>query len=121
MPVPAARLVTPELVKVTVPLVDTVPPPDIPIPAITAILVTDPFPIPAPIAVRKLAASKGDTVLSALYRGKVIALGFVIVKRFAPKVVAPKAVLAATAVVAPVPPFAMPTIPVTFDEVPVVF
>jgi hypothetical protein len=66
--------------------------------------VTDPPPVPAPIAVRKLAASRAETVLSALTRRKLIAPGFVRVKRFEPTVVAPRLVRAPAAVVAPVPP-----------------
>ena len=38
--------------------------------------------VPAPIAVRNDAASSADTVLSALNRGKVIALGLVSVNMF---------------------------------------
>lgn len=49
-------------------------------------------PVPAPIAVRKEAASSEETVLSALKRGKAIAATFVIVNRFEPRVVAPKEV-----------------------------
>jgi hypothetical protein len=56
------------------------------------------------MAVRKDAASKAETVLSALNRGKVIAEGLVIVKRLPPRVVAPRLVRAPDAVVAFVPP-----------------
>ncbi len=66
--------------------------------------VTVPPPEPAPIAVRKSAAFKADTVLSALNRGNVTALGFVIVKRLPPSVVAPRLVRAPDAEDAPVPP-----------------
>lgn len=48
--------------------------------------------VPAPIAVRKVDASSVDTVLSALIRGKVTALGLVRVKKLAPAVVAPRLV-----------------------------
>ena len=48
-----------------------------------------------------------------MYRGNVIALGFVIVNKLAPSVVAPKAVRAVAAVVAPVPPLAKGSVPVT--------
>lgn len=68
-------------------------------------------PVPAPIAVRKPAASKADTVLSALNRGKVIELGFARVKRLPPSVVAPKLLRAEEAVVAPVPPLARARVP----------
>ena len=77
--------------------------------------------MPAPIAVRKVAASRAETVLSALKRGNVIALGLVSVNILLPTVVAPSPVLAAGAVVAPVPPLAIATVPVTLDAVPVVF
>lgn len=66
--------------------------------------VTVPLPVPAPIAARKVAASKVLTVLSALIRGKVMALGLVSVKKLLPTVVAPKLVLAPDCVDAPVPP-----------------
>ena len=66
--------------------------------------VTEPVPEPAPIAVRKSAAFKADTVLSALNCGNVTALGFVMVKRFAPSVVAPRLVRAPEAEEDPVPP-----------------
>ena len=59
---------------------------------------------PIPIAVRKSDADNADIVLSAFTLGKVIAEGFVRVKKFPPTVVAPRFVLAAAAVVAPVPP-----------------
>lgn len=69
--------------------------------------------VPAPIALRKVAASSAETVLSALKRGKVTALGLVIVKRLSPSVVEPRAVRAPPAVVAFVPPLAMGSVPVT--------
>lgn len=83
--------------------------------------VTVPLPVPAPIAVLNVAASRVDTVLSALMRTKVIALGLVRVKKFDPTVVAPRFVRAVAAVVAPVPPLAIATVPVTLLAVPVVF
>jgi hypothetical protein len=64
----------------------------------------DPVPEPAPIAVRNAVASNADTVLSALNCGNVTALGFVMVNRFAPSVVAPRLVRAPEADDAPVPP-----------------
>lgn len=54
--------------------------------------VTEPAPVPAPIALRKVAASKADTVLSALNRGKVTAEGLARVNILPPTVVAPIAV-----------------------------
>ena len=69
--------------------------------------------VPAPIAVLNVAASSADTVLSALMRGKVIAVGFGRVKKFAPTVVPPRAVTAPGADAAPVPPLAMGSVPVT--------
>ena len=75
-------------------------------------------PAPAPMAVRKSAAFKEDTVLSALNRGNAIADTFVNVKRFAPRVVAPRFVRAAVSVVAPVPPLAIATVPVTLVALP---
>ena len=95
------------------PLTVPVPPTDVTVPVV--------LDVPAPIAVRKSAAFRDETVLSALKRGNVTALGFVIVNRFAPSVVAPSAVRAAAAVVEPVPPLAIATVPVTFAAVPVVF
>jgi hypothetical protein len=102
-------------------LIAGVVPPDEATGDVPVTLVTVPFPVPAPIAVLKSAAFNADTVLSALKRGKVIALGLVRVKRLLPTVVAPRFVLAALAVVAPVPPLAIATVPVTFEAVPVVF
>lgn len=74
--------------------------------------VTDPPPVPAPIAVLKVAASRAETVLSAFTLRNVIALGFVKVKRFEPAVVPPRLVRAAAAVVAPVPPRVSGNVPV---------
>lgn len=51
--------------------------------------VTVPPPLPAPIAVRKSAALKADTVLFALKRGNVTASGLVRVNILPPSVVAP--------------------------------
>jgi hypothetical protein len=111
--------------KVIVPVVVIVPPvrvspltvPDV----ATDVTVPVVLEVPAPIAVRNAAASSDDTVLSALNRGKAIAATFAIVNRFAPSVVAPRLVLATPVVVAPVPPLATATVPVTFAAVPVVF
>lgn len=120
---PAARLFTVPL-RVMLPLVVTVPdklkPEAVPVPD-TDVTVPVVELVPAPMAVRKDAASKDETVLFALNLGNVIAEGFVIVKRLEPRVVAPRFVLAVAAVVAPVPPFATATVPVTFAAVPVVF
>ena len=66
--------------------------------------VTAPLPLPAPIAVLKVAASIVVMLLSALICMYVTALGLVSVNRLLPTVVAPKAVLAVAADVAPVPP-----------------
>jgi hypothetical protein len=63
--------------------------------------------VPAPIAVRKVEASRAETVLSALKRGKVMAEGLTNVKTFPPTVVAPRLVRASAAVEAPVPPSAI--------------
>jgi hypothetical protein len=68
---------------------------------------TEPPPVPAPIAVLKVAASRVETVLSALIRRNVIADGLVSVKKFEPTVVAPRLVRAAGAELAPVPPSAI--------------
>ena len=107
------RLVT-EPLKVMLPEVVTVPesvrPLAVPVPATEE---TDPPPVPAPMAVRKSAALKDDTVLSALNRGNVTALGLLMMNRFAPSVVAPKFVRAVAAVVAAEPPLAMGSVPVT--------
>jgi len=101
---------------VTVP--DRLIPETVPVPPTD---VTVPEPVPAPIAVLNVAASRDETVLSAFIRGNVTALGFVNVKKLLPTVVAPKLVLALGAVVAPVPPLRTATVPVTFAAVPVVF
>jgi len=76
---------------------------------VAATLVTVPvvLEVPAPIAVRNVAASSALIVLSALNRGKVTALGLASVNRLLPTVVAPKLVLAFAAVDAPVPPSAI--------------
>ena len=68
---------------------------------------TEPPPVPAPIAVRNVVASRVETVLSAFTRMKVMAPGFAKVKKFEPAVVAPRLVRALAAVVAPVPPLAI--------------
>jgi len=73
--------------------------------------VTVPLPVPAPMAVLYVAASNVLIVLSALTLRKVIADGFASVNKFPPTVVAPRAVLAAGAVVAPVPPLAIASVP----------
>ena len=73
--------------------------------------------VPAPIAERNVAASKDETVLSALKRGNVTALGFVIVNRLLPRVVAPKLVRAPPAVEEAVPPLAKATVPLIFAAV----
>ena len=111
VPVTAEVRLTPESVpprvrepdEVTVPV--RVRPLTVPAPAT---LVTVPVVelVPAPIAVRKSAAFRDETVLSALKRGKVTALGLVIIKRLPPSVVAPRLVRASPAVEAPVPPSA---------------
>ena len=74
--------------------------------AVVAILVTEPPPVPAPIAVLKSDADNALTVLLAFILINLIALGFVSVNKLPPTVVAPKFVIAAAAVDAPVPPFA---------------
>jgi hypothetical protein len=106
------------------PLVVTVPlkvnPDTVPVPLID-VTVPVVLEVPAPIAVLKVAASSVDIVLFALNRGKVIADGLVSVNILPPTVVAPKLVRAVGAVVAPVPPLAIATVPVTLDAVPVVF
>lgn len=93
---------------VTVPL--SVRPFTVPVPLTE---VTVPLPVPAPIALRKVAASKAETVLSALKRGNVTADGLVIVKRLSPSVVEPSDVRAPEAVVAFVPPLAIGSVPET--------
>ncbi len=95
-------------VDVTVP--ESVKPLADPVPATE---VTEPPPVPAPMAVRKSDALKDETVLSALKRGNVTALGLLIVKRLPPSVVAPKLVRAVAAVVPPEPPLATGSVPVT--------
>lgn len=96
-------------------------PPVKPVPDATDVTVPVVLDVPAPMAVRNVAASKEETVLSALKRGKAIAATLATVNKLPPRVVAPKFVRAAAAVVAPVPPFATATVPVTLDDVPVVF
>jgi hypothetical protein len=87
---------------------DPVVPADSPI-EVTVPLVLE---VPAPIADRKSDAVNADIVLSALILGNVTAEGFVRVKKLSPTVVAPRLVLAAAAVVAPVPPLAIGRVPV---------
>ena len=70
------------------------------------------------MAVRKSDADKADIVLSAFTLGKVIADGFDSVKKLPPTVVPPRFVLAPAAVVAPVPPLAIATVPVTLAALP---
>ena len=106
----ASRATTLEAVFVVVastamvPLVVIVPPVKY-VPATIDVTVPVVELVPAPIAERNVAASKDDTVLSALKRGNVTALGFVMVNRLPPSVVAPRLVRAPPAVDDPVPPF----------------
>lgn len=92
---------------VTMPLAKSMtgvaPPVLVMLPAVPLTDVTVPLPVPAPMAVRKVAASSVETVLSALIRTKVIALGLGSVKKLPPTVVAPSDVrpVAATRLVAP--------------------
>ena len=82
---PSVRL--PELVTVplrVIPFTDPVPPTLVTVPVVLL--------VPAPMAVRKSAADRALTVLSALNLGKVIAPGLVNVKTLAPTVVAPRLV-----------------------------
>ena len=81
--------------------------------------VTVPAPVPAPIAVRTEAASRAETVLSALKRGNVMADGLVSVNMFPPTVVAPAAVRIPAASVAPVPPLATGSVPLTWVVKPI--
>lgn len=97
-------------VDVTVP--ESVRPLAEPVPA-TEVTVPVVLDVPAPMAVRKSAAFREDTVLSALKRRNVTALGLLIVNRLLPSVVAPKLVRAVAAVVAPEPPLATGSVPVT--------
>ena len=112
--------------KVKFPVVVTVPlnvnPLTVPVPP-TLVTVPFPFPVPAPIAVLNAAASKADTVLSEKLTLKNLSLvvTFGNINKFAPTVVAPRLVLAFAAVVAPVPPFAIATVPVTLVAFPVTF
>ena len=117
-------------------MVDTfTPPPSVTVPVVVigppvrvrpliepevATLVTEPPPVPAPIAVLKVAASRVETVLSALIRRNVIADGLVSVKRFEPTVVAPRLVRAAGAELAPVPPSATARSVIPVIEPPVI-
>ncbi|NBX77539.1 MAG: hypothetical protein EBQ92_13380 [Proteobacteria bacterium] len=71
-----------------------------------ATLVTEPPPVPAPIAVRKQGAESAETVLSAFTLRNVIAEGLARVNKFPPTVVAPRLVRAPLAVEDPVPPSA---------------
>jgi len=100
--------------KVNLRLVVTVPvrvrPLTVPVPP-TLVTVPVVLDVPAPMAVRNEAASKDETVLSALNLGNAIAATFASVYRFPPRVVAPRFVLAAAAVVAPVPPLATAKVP----------
>ena len=89
---------------VSVPLVVIgLPVTEMPVPAVAATDVTVPEPVPAPIAVRNVVASKADTLLSALMRGNVMAEGLVSVKKLLPTVVPPSDVrpVAATKLVDP--------------------
>ena len=70
------------------------------VPAAAVTLVT----VPAPIAVRKLAADNAVTELSALNLGKVIAEGLVKVNIDCPIVVPPKLVLPVAAIKSVLPP-----------------
>ena len=76
-------------------VVDVATDPETPLAVVTETEVTVPAvdDVPAPMAVRKVAASRVDTLLSALIRIKVIADGFVSVNTLDPTVVAPKEVL----------------------------
>lgn len=87
------------------PFAEPVPPTEVTVPVVEL--------VPAPIALRKVAASRAETVLSALNRGNVIALGLTSVNTLAPTVVAPKLVRAPDAVVEPVPPLATGSVPET--------
>jgi hypothetical protein len=110
------RVKFPELVTVplrVIPFTEPVPPTLVTVPVVLL--------VPAPMAVLKSLSDSADTVLSALTRRKRIADGLVSVNRFEPTVVAPKLVLAFVFVVAPVPPLAIATVPVTLAAVPVVF
>ena len=118
VPVTAEVKLTPDRVppRVSEPDAVTVPvrvrPLTVPVPAT---LVTVPVVelVPAPIALRKVAASKAETVLSALKRGNVTALGLVRVNILPPTVVAPRLVRAPDSVVAFVPPLAIGSVPET--------
>lgn len=90
-----ANAIVPELVIV---------PPERPVPAVIDVTVPVVEEVPAPIAVLNVAASKVDTVLSALIRKKVTADGLVSVNRFEPTVVAPSEVRPVEAVKPVAPP-----------------
>ena len=115
VPVTCVVRLTPESAppNVKLPVVVTVPvkvmPLTVPVPPTD---VTEPEPPPAPIAARNDAASRDETVLSALNCGNVTADGFGTVKRLEPSVVAPRPVRAFGASVAPVPPRATDKVPV---------
>lgn len=96
------EVTVPESVR---PLAEPVPTTEVTVPVV--------LDVPAPMAVRKSAAFREDTVLSALKRRNVTALGLLIVNRLLPSVVAPKLVRAVAAVVAPEPPLATGSAPVT--------
>ena len=68
------------------------------------------------MAVRKSAAFSADTVLSAFTRKKLMAEGFASRTTLPPAVVAPNAVSAAAAVVAPVPPRSIGSVPAVILE-----
>ena len=69
----------------------------------------------APISFLNWVAVKGVTVLFALNLGYVIALGLVNVNILLPISFAPKLYLAANALIAPVPPFAIGNVPSTLE------
>lgn len=79
-------------------------------------------PVVSEMSILKVDVEIADTVLSALTRTSVIALGLARVKRLAPTVVAPRFVLATVALLAPVPPEtterALPRFKVVTVEVP---
>lgn len=88
-----------------VPLVVTGDPDTVnPVGTVMATLVTEPDPVPAPMAVLNVAASNALTELSALMRGNVMADGLVSVKKFWPTVVPPRDVRPVDAVNPVAPP-----------------
>ena len=99
-----------------VPLVVIVPPVRY-VPATIEVTVPVVELVPAPMAERNVAASKEETVLSALNLGNVTALGFVIVNKLLPRVVAPRLVRAPPAVEDAVPPLATATVPLKLAAV----